>query len=87
MIDTALAQKNLKSIFKNSNDKFVKGAAETANLYTDMFSIGKIEPDEYTGLMSFVLTTNEKNRNVKNINDMENLNRTIAKLIVKANTK
>jgi hypothetical protein len=87
MIDTALAQKNLKSIFKNSNDKFVKGAAETANLYTDMFSIGKIEPDEYTGLMSFVLTTNEKNRNVKNINDMENLNRTIAELIVKANTK
>jgi hypothetical protein len=87
MIDTALAQKNLKSIFKNSNDKFVKGAAETANLYTDMLSIGKIEPDEYTGLMSFVLTTNEKNRNVKNINDMENLNRTIAELIGKANTK
>ena len=87
MIDLELAQNNLKSIFKNSNDKFVKGAAETANLYTDVFKNGKIESSEYTGLMSFILSTNEKNRNVKNIEYMENLNHTITDLIGKANTK
>ena len=87
MIDIELPQKNLKSIFKNCDDKFVKGAAETAIEYTNVFKNGKIESDEYISLMSFILSTNEKNRNVKNIEYMDNLNRTITELIGKANTK
>ena len=87
MIDIELPRKNLKSIFKNCDDKFVKGAAETAIEYTNVFKNGKIESDEYISLMSFILSTNEKNRNVKNIEYMDNLNRTITELIGKANTK
>ena len=41
MIDIELPQKNLKSIFKNCDDKFVKGAAETAIEYTNVFKNGK----------------------------------------------
>jgi hypothetical protein len=78
-------QEILTEVFKKSKDKTVKGAAETANQYTEVFKNGVIDTDEYTKLMSFIIDTNQINRNVKNIKFMDDMNDAITNLIDIAN--
>lgn len=86
MIDIDESQQVLKSIFETSKDKHVKGAAEAANQYTDYFKLGKLEKSEYIQLMNFVIDTNNINRTIKNIKQMDSMNDTIVDLIQKVGT-
>ena len=74
-------QQVLTEIFNKSNDNTVKGAAETAIHYTNVFKNGIIGKDEYAKLLSFIVDTNHINRNIKNIKVMDDMNNAISNLI------
>jgi len=75
------SQAVLTEIFNKSKDKAVKGAAEAAIQYTNAFNNSVIDKVEYTKLMSFIVDTNNVNRNIKNLKVMDEMNNSILKLI------
>jgi phosphoribosyl 1,2-cyclic phosphodiesterase len=81
------SQTVLTEISNNSEDKTVKGAAETAINYTNAFNNGVIGKGEYIKLMSFIVDTNHINRNIKNIKAMDDMNKSILNLMDMAQNK
>jgi hypothetical protein len=81
------SQAVLTEIFNKSKDKTVKGAAETAIHYTNAFNNSIIDKGEYIKLMSFIVDTNNVNRNIKNIKAMDDMNKSILNLMDMAQNK
>jgi hypothetical protein len=81
------SQAVLTEIFNKSKDKTVKGAAETAIQYTNAFNNSIIDKGEYVKLMSFIVDTNNVNRNIKNIKAMDDMNKSILNLMDMAQNK
>jgi hypothetical protein len=74
-------QQSLLATFEGSNDPAVRGSANIANHYTELFKTGQISKEEYLQLMEDISHSNNINKNMENLALMEQMNVAINGLI------